>query len=258
MPSSGPRGVLELVSVSVVRAGREILHDVSVRAEAGDAVAVTGANGAGKTTLLRTIAGVDEPATGRIIAGGAAVEPNSAHRHDRVSFCPDAGLVIDELTTGEHLRLAALLFGASADQAERRAGTVALMLGLSRYASYRGAELSFGLARRLSIGVAIARDADLFLFDEPWTGLDAEGVAAVQRVLNRLRRSRRTVLVAGHGGPYLVGVANRVWHLEAGGVHIGAGAAAEAMPAAPLPAAAEVASPPQPRSARDGELPWLT
>jgi ABC-type multidrug transport system ATPase subunit len=243
---------LELFSVSVERAGREILHDLALRALPGDGVAVIGANGAGKTTLLRTIAGLERRRAGRIGFGGEVVDPESEGWCNRVSFCPDDGLVVAELTVREHLLLAALLFRASEVAADSRARAVEAMLGLADYASYRGAELSFGLARRLSIGVAIARDADLFLFDEPWIGLDAQGIGALRGILERLRRGKRTVLVAGQVGPHLVGVANRVWLLANGSARAAVGAEAQAMLVSPPPS-----SHTPPVSDGEGALPWL-
>ena len=84
---SGPDSpVLEVAGLSVDRGGQRVLHDVDLRVEAGELVALLGANGSGKSTLLRAVVGVLPPATGSARLFGRPVAQGTSH--DRLGYVP--------------------------------------------------------------------------------------------------------------------------------------------------------------------------
>lgn len=241
--------LLTLEGLRVELDGKPVLYNLSAHARGGTVTAVLGPNGAGKTTLLRSVAGVLTPAKGAILADGEPVEPGGHLWQNRVAYCPDTGLAVDELTVRDNLELAALLFGHPRGESAARARSVAAVVGLETRMEDPAAELSHGQARRLSIGLMLVRDAAVYLFDEPFNGLDDEGVLMALQVLHALKHAGRIVLVAGHMGFHLAGTATVLWRIRPdGGVCVAVDEAASQELAA-RPSGLDVVDP--------IDLPWL-
>ena len=208
--------MLSLRGIELSRAGRIVVRDTSVEAERGDVVALLGANGAGKTTLLHYIAGILKSDSGDLYYQGGKVDPSSSKWRCRAAYVLDDGGIIPLLTVEEQICLQCVLAGVSQPEAIERTNLVVELLELNRYRDFRGDELSAGIRKRLGIAIGIVRDADLFLFDEPYGSLDMPTAAVFDRVLWTLKNRGRIVVVASHSFPCSDDLYNRVWMLSAG------------------------------------------
>jgi len=195
-----------------------VISGLSAAAERGDVVALRGPNGAGKTTLLHCLAGVLKYDSGEIRCRDRKIDPGGTEWRLRLSYVLDDGGIIPLLTVEEQLYLQGVLCGVGRTEAVERAGLVIDLLEMRGYREYRGDELSLGLRKRLGIGLGIVRDAEVFLFDEPYSSLDAEAAAVFDRILRALKRKKRIVLVAAHAFPFSGDLYNRVWTLSDGAV----------------------------------------
>jgi ABC-type multidrug transport system ATPase subunit len=210
--------VLSLQDVVLSRGGRTIIKDLSASADRGDVVAILGPNGAVKTTLLHFIAGVLKSDSGYIYYQGSKIDPASLDWRRRLAYVLDDGGIIPLLTVEEQLYLQSVLVGVSHTESVERTGLVINLLELSKYRNYRGDELSSGLRKRLGIGIGIIRDADVFLFDEPYSSLDVQAMAVFSRIVAALKSRGRIVIVASHSFPFLDNLYNHVWTLSDGAV----------------------------------------
>ena len=145
---------------------------------------VTGPNGSGKTTLLEALAGIIGMESGTVRFGGAVVGPSSLEWRRQTSFTPADGGTIPVLTVVEQLALAAALDGIETAEANNRMEAVLTLFGLREYASRRAAHLSAGTCKRLGLAIAAMRTAPIYLFDEPASGLDEDGVGLVRELLS--------------------------------------------------------------------------
>ncbi len=215
----GP-ATIRLEGVTVRYEGRDApaLADFSLTVRPGEIVALTGPSGAGKSTVLAVLLGFARPDAGRVLAGGAAYDPEAWRA--RIAWVPQrpylfAGTLAANIRLGrtdatdEDVRHAARAAGAL-DFAE------ALPSGLDTVLGERGAGLSAGQRQRIALARAFLRDAPLLLLDEPTSNLDAESEAAVADAVRRLARGRTVVLVAHR--PALAALADRVIRLEPAGV----------------------------------------
>ncbi len=152
----------------------------------GGFLVVTGPNGSGKTTLLRLCAGLVAPSDGEL-----EVEANRG----QIGLVAHEALVYRELTALENL----VLYGRLYRVAERgeRIGMLLERFGLWRSRNERAGSFSRGMLQRLALCRALLHDPDLLLLDEPFSGLDAQGVELLERELAELR-PQRTFLVATH------------------------------------------------------------
>ncbi len=191
------------VSLDHVTAGygpRIALSDVTMTVRPGSLLAVIGPNGAGKSTLLKLIAGLLRPETGTISVLGAApgVEARS------VAYLPQAEAVEWEfpVTVGEVAmmgRYARLGFGRRPGAIDRERVAAALeTVGMAGATDRQIGALSGGQRRRVFLARAIAAEPELYLLDEPVTGVDATTQEDLMDVLEAEARSGKTVIASTH------------------------------------------------------------
>ena len=175
--------------------GRRAVDDVSFTLAAGECLAVFGPNGAGKTTLLRMLAGLLAPSAGSCLVDGTAVNAGSAARAP-VGLVSHASMLYAPLTARENVAFAARMYGV-ADPLGAADRALASMRVLDR-ADTPVRSLSRGLQQRVSIARAMVHGPRLILCDEPYTGLDESGAAALTDALMERRAAGAALLVVTH------------------------------------------------------------
>jgi ABC-type multidrug transport system ATPase subunit len=147
---------------------------------------VTGANGSGKTTLLRVLAGLVAPTRGSLAVG---VD------RSRLGFLGHEPLVYRELTGLENLDLFGRLYRVP--ERRERIGMLLERFGLWEARNERVSAYSRGMTQRLALCRALLHDPELLVLDEPYTALDEDGAALLDRALDELAGSR-TFVVSTH------------------------------------------------------------
>ena len=165
---------------------RRVLEGLDLDVERGAFVLVTGRNGSGKTTLLRLCAGLIAPTGGEL---EVTVE------RSRIGFLGHEPLVYRELTALENLDLYGRLYRVP--ERRERAGMLLERFGLWRVRNERAGSFSRGMLQRLALCRALLHEPELLLFDEPYSALDEEGAALLDRELAEIR-PQGTFLVATH------------------------------------------------------------
>jgi len=175
--------------------GRRVVDSVSFTLREGDCLALFGPNGAGKTTLLRLVAGLLAPAQGTVQVNGVSIREGAAARA-QVGLVSHASMLYGALTVRENVELAARLYGLAEPAAAAHAA-LALMKVDDR-ADAPARTLSRGLQQRVSIARAMVHQPRLLLCDEPYTGLDDAGSAALTEVLTERREAGAALLLVTH------------------------------------------------------------
>jgi heme exporter protein A len=176
--------------------GRQRAVDgVSFALEAGDSMALFGPNGAGKTTLLRLLAGLLRPSSGAAVITGVDARSEATVR-GRVGLISHQSMLYPALTALENVVFAARLHGVASPGA---AALAALdRMGIAGRKDSMVKTLSRGMQQRVSIARAIVHQPSVLLLDEPYTGLDAGGAAALSRMIHELRGHGASVVLVTH------------------------------------------------------------
>ncbi|MDG5775600.1 ABC transporter ATP-binding protein [Haloarculaceae archaeon H-GB2-1] len=190
--------MLELRNVTKRYGDVTALDGVSLSVEAGETLGLVGTNGAGKTSLFRLLVGHELPDSGTVSVAG--IDPTDGTRvRERVGYLPEQANFEPSLTAREVLRFHARMRGVSDADRPRRIARVLETVGLREDADRRVGGFSNGMTRRLGLATTLLASPQVLLLDEPTAGLDPQGVAAFNDVIERVRAETDvTVVVTTH------------------------------------------------------------
>jgi ABC-2 type transport system ATP-binding protein len=169
------------------------LDGMSFTVQPGQVTGFVGPNGAGKSTTMRIILGLDAPDAGSALIGGR-VYGTLRRPLCRVGALLDAGALQPGRTGRNHL----LWLARSQGLAGRRVDEVTALVGLESAIRRRGGGYSLGMRQRLGIAAALLGDPPVLILDEPFNGMDPEGIVWMRGFLRSLGAEGRSVLVSSH------------------------------------------------------------
>ena len=189
-----------------------VLKDVTHDFEAGKIHGIVGNNGSGKTVLFKCICGFLLPTRGSIFVDYEQVGKDMD--------CPeDMGIIIETpgflpaLTGFKNLQLLASLRRKIGDKEIRQ---TIKQVGLDPDMKKHVAKYSLGMRQRLGIAQAIMEDPSLLILDEPFNGLDKQGVRDMRVLIKGLREKGKTILLASHNAGDIDELCDTVCEMEAG------------------------------------------
>ena len=169
------------------------LDGMSFTVQPGQVTGFVGPNGAGKSTTMRVVLGLDAPDEGQARVGG---QPYQALRHPMrvIGSLLDAGALQPSRSARNHL----LWLAHSQGLPVRRVNEVIEQAGLQAVARRRAGGFSLGMRQRLGIAAAMLGDPGAIMLDEPFNGMDPEGIVWMRGFLRGLAADGRAVLVSSH------------------------------------------------------------
>jgi branched-chain amino acid transport system ATP-binding protein len=204
--------MLDVDGIHTYYGDSHILHGVSLRVAAGEAVALLGRNGAGKSTMIRSIVGFTPPRDGRIVFDGQSIHRWPAHRIARrgLALVPQGRRIFAPLTVRENLMLGARAAGWSLER------VFGLFPRLRERAEQSGGTLSGGEQQMLAIARALLTNGRLLLLDEPSEGLAPLIVREIGRVVKGLKDEQLSILLVEQNYHLALQVADRVYVMNKG------------------------------------------
>jgi branched-chain amino acid transport system ATP-binding protein len=210
--------MLELKNVSAGYGAFQALFDVSLKVDAGEAVAVIGPNGAGKTTLLRTISKLIEPTAGTLSMEGRGYNAMPAHEVIGLGIAqvPEGRRLFPRLSVEDNLRMGAFLPAARSKFDERLEFVYSLFPKMKERRLQMAGTMSGGEQQMCAIGRALMSGPKLLLLDEPSAGLAPVVVQSIFGLMKTIRAQGFTVLIVEQNIQQVLKVVDRAYLLETG------------------------------------------
>lgn len=183
---------VEARGLTVVRGRREVLHGLDFDLRAGEVTGLLGPSGCGKSTLMRVLVGVQAGTRGAVTVFGQ--EAGGRPLRDRVGYVTQAASVYDDLSVAENLRFFARVLGVGREEVARSIEAV----DLGDHADQVVGNLSGGQRSRASLAVALLKQPDLLVLDEPTVGLDPVLREDLWELFHRIAEAGAAVLVSSH------------------------------------------------------------
>lgn len=184
------------------------LRELTLSVDAGEIVGFLGPNGAGKSTTIKTLVGLIRPTQGEVALFGQPVNDVSARR--RIGYLPENPSFYEFLTAREYLVLVSRVFGLSGARQLREVERILELVDLTGAAGRPLRGYSKGMVQRLALAQTLVHDPDLYILDEPMSGLDPLGRVLVKNVMLDLKRRGKTVFFSTHVTADIEAVCDRV------------------------------------------------
>ena len=193
---------------------KKVLRSLDLEVKDGEIVTLIGNNGSGKTTLLRSINTLDKPDDYDVAEiDGYDLKSFPEEIRSRMGYLPHNPAFYPELTGFENLCFWLEL--NSIKDAESRARGFLAKVGLISFSDDLSGNYSRGMVQRLGFAMAISHTPTTLLLDEPFPGLDSDGIAIIEKLLTKLRDENCSILLVSHESPPY---SDRTVELDSGGI----------------------------------------
>lgn len=214
--------MIDFRDVWASRGATPVLRGVTLRADAGETVALVGTSGAGKTTLLRLVNRLNDPDRGDVqVDGRATREWDPIELRRRTGYVIQDGGLFPHYTVARNIGIVPTLLRWTPQQIERRTTELLTLVGLApeEFRDRWPHELSGGQRQRVGLARALAADPPVLLMDEPFGALDPVTRMGLHTEFRALQEQlHRTVLLVTHDLSEAFALADRVAVLDGGTV----------------------------------------
>ncbi|HHT44653.1 MAG TPA: ATP-binding cassette domain-containing protein [Fastidiosipila sp.] len=197
--------VLQLRDITISFGKKTVIDNLSLDLYKGEIVSLLGENGSGKSTLMKIIVGLVLPDQGEILVNGINPKQNQEEALKQISAQIEEPVFYENMSAQDNLHL----FTSLKDADEKRANELLDMFNLSGHRKKKVKKFSIGMRRRLQLAICLAYDAPLYILDEPFSGMDHQGVADLEALLMNLRDKGHTLLISSHQSEPLLKIQDR-------------------------------------------------
>lgn len=186
--------MIQLDSVSKHYRQENVLSEITLHFTGRVIYGLVGPNGCGKTTLMRCICGFTRPSSGTVTVLGKRIGKNC-------DFAPSTGIIIETpgfLPHENARRNLTMLADISGKASRERVDEVIRLVGLEPEEKKPVGKYSLGMRQRLAIAQAILEDPQILILDEPFNGLDQDGITNIHALLQTLKEQGKCILLASH------------------------------------------------------------
>lgn len=178
--------------------GKLALNHLNLTLESGEIVGLIGHNGAGKSTAIKSLVSVINPTQGQIFVDGKELSTNRLEIKKKIGYVADSPDLFLRLTANEFWELVATSYDMTTAEVEARLGE---LLAIFDFASHRYEVIesfSHGMRQKVFVIGALLSDPDIWVLDEPLTGLDPQAAFDLKQMMREHADKGNTVLFSTH------------------------------------------------------------
>ena len=175
----------------------QALKGVDISIKKGEIFGLLGPNGAGKTSLLSIITGSLNADSGKIFIGGKNISKKMDEIYSKIGVCPQFDNLWSDLTIEDHFLFYLRIRGIPKNFEKQFLENIFSDMKLKKHSKKKIRELSGGMKRRVSIGIAVSGNTELIFLDEPTTGLDPINRIQIWKILLSLK-NKKSILLTTH------------------------------------------------------------
>lgn len=199
-------------NVDLTLGKNHILKDVTVSFEEGMIHGLIGRNGSGKTMLMKSICGFVKPQRGKICVNGKQIGKD-------VDYPADVGIIIETpgfLSYYSGFKNLKMLAGLKNLISDKEIKDTMLSVGLDPEMKRSVSKYSLGMRQRLGLAQAIMENPSLLILDEPFNGLDKDGVNDMRKYLLSYKKQGKTIIIASHSSEDIAVLCDSVYEMDKG------------------------------------------
>ncbi|AUX11511.1 multidrug ABC transporter ATP-binding protein [Latilactobacillus sakei] len=175
-----------------------VLQTVSFTVPNQQVVGLIGLNGAGKSTTIKHIIGLLTPQKGTITLNGVTLQSNPDQYRQSMAYVPETPVLYPELTLREHLELTMMAYDLDFEKTWNKAMVLLKKFRLDNKLDWFPVHFSKGMRQKVMIVNAFMTDADLFIIDEPFTGLDPLAIHDLLDIIAEKKAAGAAILMSTH------------------------------------------------------------
>lgn len=211
--------VIKIENLTKVYTGKKLqkvtaLNDLSLSIKQGEVFGFLGPNGAGKSTTIKVLMDLVRPTSGRVEIVGHSARDLRAKR--KIGYLPENPAFYDYLTAEEYLRFVTRAHQMPQPTASRQIEQVLQQVSLLEARNRKIRGYSKGMVQRLGIAQTLVHDPDIFILDEPMSGLDPLGRTLVKDIILDLKLSGKSIFFSTHITADVESVCDRVGIIKDG------------------------------------------
>ena len=176
----------------------KVLKGVNIDIQSGQIIGYIGPNGAGKSTTVKILCGILTDFQGEIKVLGMDLRTQDIDIKKRIGYIPENAALYDTLTPSEYLQFVGELHGMKVGDIQVKIARLLDLFEMKSHANERMNSFSKGMKQKILIISGLIHNPDIIFMDEPLSGLDANAVIIVKRVLQQLAKEGKTIFYSSH------------------------------------------------------------
>jgi len=191
--------MIEIRNVSkTYNRSHKAVDGVDLTVEAGEIFGFIGHNGAGKTTTIKMMTGVNRIDSGTILLNGIDIAKEPLRAKRSFGFVPDSPDMFLRLKGVEYLTFMASVYGVSEGAFKKRMAELATRFGMENNLNDQLQSYSHGMRQKIILIGALLHEPDIFILDEPMTGLDPRASFALKELMKEMAMAGKTIFFSTH------------------------------------------------------------
>ena len=192
------------------------VDNISLEAKGGEIVGFLGPNGAGKSTTIKCLTGILPFREGNISVCGIDIADDPVGVKMKIGFVPDEHVIYDGLTGLEYINFICDIFNVPSDVRQERISHYAKAFSMEEKLGIQISKYSHGMKQKISLISALAHDPDIFILDEPMTGLDPQSSYALKQIMIDFAKQGKLVFFSSHVLEVVEKICSRIFIIDKG------------------------------------------